>query len=366
MREDVAGVIAFTRGNPAEEGLPLDELQDCAAEIFRSEGKVLFQYGHYSGYRPLREWIAGQYRVPVERVLLGNSSMEFCTFLASALLGPGDAVFVERPSYDRAITAFRRAGAEVVGIPLRADGVDLDALDTALKRVTPKLFYLIPDFQNPSGATAGAAQREALARLAQRHGFVCIEDAPYRPLRYRGAELPTIWEQAPEHVCHVSSFSKTLSPGLRVGYTILPPALAPTILKWSEDTYIHPVLPAEGIVFEYCRRGWLQNNIERLKALYRPRLDAILAALERHLPGAEWIAPDGGFFVSVALPESVDGEALRRDAAVFGLALTDGRNFFPDRKGDNFVRLPFCALTPSELDEGVSRLAKAVAAHRRS
>jgi len=146
---------------------------------------------------------------------------------------------------------------------------------------------------------------------------------------------------------------------------ILPPALAPKLLKWSEDTYIHPVLPAEGIVFEYCRRGWLQKNIERLKALYRPRLDAILAGLRRHLPGAEWIAPEGGFFVSVTLPESVDAEALRRDASTFGLALTDGRNFFPDRKGDNFVRLPFCALSPAELDEGVARLAKAVAAHRR-
>jgi DNA-binding transcriptional MocR family regulator len=365
MHQEVAGVIAFTRGNPAEEGLPLEDLRDCAAEIFRREGKVLFQYGHYSGYRPLREWLAARYGVSVERVLLGNSSMEFCTFLAAALVTPGDVVFVERPSYDRAITAFRRAGAEVRGIPLRPDGVDLEALEAELKHTKPRLFYLIPDFQNPSGATAGAVQRSAVAGLARRHGFLCIEDAPYRPLRYRGTELPTIWEQASEQVCHVSSFSKTLSPGLRVGYMILPASLAPRILKWSEDTYIHPVLPAEGIVFEYCRRGLLEPNIARLKSLYRPRLDAILAALQRHMKGAEWIAPEGGFFVSVSLPETVDGEGIRRDAAKFGLGLTDGRNFFPDARGENFVRLPFCALTPAELDEGIQRLARAVDAHHR-
>ena len=164
----------------------------------------------------------------------------------------------------------------------------------------------------------------------------------------------------PEKVIYISSFSKTLSPGMRIGYMILPPDLAPRFHKWSEDTYIHPVLPTEGIVNEYCRKGLLEPNIEKLKNLYRPRLDAILEALRKYLKGATWIEPEGGFFVSTSLPEQIDGHEVWKNARDFGLVLTDGRGFFPDGKGENFVRLPFCALTPEEIEEGIRRLAKAI------
>jgi 2-aminoadipate transaminase len=281
------------------------------------------------------------------------------------MVKPGDTVFLERPSYDRAITAMKRAGTRVIGIPLEKDGVNIDRLKAELTKSTPKVFYLIPDFQNPSGVTTSFEKRKELVRLAQEYGFYLVEDSPYRLLRYRGKEAPALRELLPDRVIHISSFSKTLSPGMRIGYMVLPLTLAPPFHKWSEDTYIHPVLPTEGIVNEYCRRGLLEPNIEKLKNLYRPRLDATLSALRQHLKGAGWIEPEGGFFVSVTLPENIDGHALWKNARNFGLVLTDGRGFFPDGKGENFVRLPFCALRPDEIEEGIRRLTKAIDAHRK-
>jgi len=355
--------ILFTRGNPAVEALPLEEIIDCANAAFKREGKVLFQYGHYSGYAPLREWIAQRYGVNVEQVLLGNGSMEFFTFVGSLMVNRGDAVYLEYPSYDRAITAMKRAGGEVVGIPLERDGVNLELLKVNLKRRVPKVFYLIADFQNPSGVTTCLDKRKEILGLAEKYGFYVIEDSPYRLLRYRGTAVPTLREMMPERVIYISSFSKTLSPGMRIGYMILPADLASRFHKWSEDTYIHPVLPTEGIVNEYCRKGLLEPNIEKLKELYRPRLDAMLGAVRKRLKSATWIEPEGGYYVSATLAENIDGHGVWKNARDFGIVLTDGRGFFPDGKGENFIRLPFCALTPGEIEEGVRRLAQAIEAH---
>jgi 2-aminoadipate transaminase len=352
--------IFFTRGNPDPGALPIDDFRECADAIFKEQGRVLFQYGHYSGYRPLREWIADWFEVTCERVLLGNSSMEFLTFAAALFVEKGDTVFLENPSYDRAITAMRRAGADVVGIPLEADGIDLAFLENSLDKKPPKLFYIVPDFQNPSGVTTSAAKRKKIAELAVRHGFFILEDAPYRFLRSRGEPPPTFMEIAPELTFHISSFSKIMSPGVRVGFLIGPPGVMPRFHKWSEDTYIHPSLVTGGIVYEYCRRGLLEPNIEKLKALYRPRLDCMLNMLEKRLPQTDYIKPEGGFFLSITLPENVDGRALQENAKKFGLVLSDGRGFFTDGRGDNFVRLPFCGISEQEIEAGVRRLAEAI------
>lgn len=353
--------ILFTRGNPDTDALPIEEISQCAADIFKREGRVLFQYGHYSGYGPLRQWIAEHFGAAFDQVLIGNSSMEFLTFIGGVLLAPGDTVWLENPSYDRAITAMRRLGARVVGLPLELDGVSLEALEAELRRQAPKFFYIVPEFQNPSGVTTSLAKRRRIAELAQRHGFYIVEDAPYRPLRYRGEDLPTLRELAPEQTLHVCSFSKLLSPGLRVGFLIGPASLMPRMHQWSEDTYIHPTLVSEGIVYEYCRRGLLEPNIARLKAVYRPRMDAMLAALRSDLPQGSWAETDGGFFIGVRLPENVDGGALRAKAPDFGIVLADGRGFFTDDSGGHFVRLPFCGLKAEESREGIRRLAGAVA-----
>lgn len=365
MNIEAGELIFFTRGNPAEEALPLSEIIDCANAVFHNEGKVLFQYGHYSGYTPLREWIAERFNVKIDQVLIGNGSMEFLTFIGALMVNKGDTVYLEYPSYDRAITAMKRIGANVVGIPLEPDGVNIESLKKELKSSVPRLFYIIPDFQNPSGVTTSLEKRKEIAHLAQQYGFLVIEDGPYRYLRYRGEDIPTLKELIPDKVIHISSFSKILSPGLRIGFLMGPADLMPKFHKWSEDTYIHPALPTEGIAYEYCRRGLLDPNIERLKTLYRPRMEAMLEALDRNLKGAEWGKPDGGFFISITLPHNIDGKAVRENAKNFGIVLTDGRGFFPDWSGENFVRLPFCALTPGEIEEGIKRLTKAIECHKK-
>lgn len=365
MNEEKAKQIFFTRGNPAQEALPISDIIDCANTIFEKEGKILFQYGHYSGYAPLREWIGKRFDAKFEQVLIGNSSMEFLTFIGALMVNKGDTVYLENPSYDRTITAMKRIGANVVGISLEPDGVDIEILKKELKKGVPKLFYIIPDFQNPSGVTTSLEKRKEVARLAQEYGFYIIEDAPYRFLRYRGQNIPTFKELIPERVLHICSFSKILSPGIRVGFLIGPTDLMPKFHKWSEDTYIHPALATEGIVFEYCRRGLLDPNIERLKTLYRPRMESMAEALDKYLMRVEWIKPDGGFFISTTLPDDIDGKAIRENANKFGITLSDGRGFFTDWNGENFVRLPFCALTPDEIEEGIRRLAKAIDFYRK-
>jgi DNA-binding transcriptional MocR family regulator len=358
-------LILFTRGNPAEEAIPLGDIVACAQDIFQREGKVLFQYGHYSGYRPLREWIAVRFGVKTEQVLIGNGSMEFFTFAGSLLVNPGETVYVESPSYDRAITAMKRIGAKVVGIPLEKDGVNIEALKKELKKSPPRIFYLIPDFQNPSGVTTSLEKRMEIIRLAEEYGFVIVEDSPYRYLRYRGKEVPSFRELLPGRAIHISSFSKILSPGMRIGFLLIPEDLSPRFHKWSEDTYIHPALPTAGIAYEYCRRGLLNPNIERLKGIYLPRMEAMLRALRENLNGAEWIEPEGGYFISATLPGNVDGREVWRNCRQFGVVLTDGKGFFPDGRGENFIRLPFSALTPGEIEEGIKRLARAVDHYRK-
>ena len=356
--------IYFTRGNPATDALPIEDFRICADTIFKEQGKVLFQYGHYSGYGPLRQWIADWFDVDYEQVLMGNSSMEFLSFCTSLFVAKGDSVFLENPSYDRAITAMKRAGAEVVGIPLEADGIDLEAFEAALLNNVPKLFYIVPEFQNPAGVTTSVEKRKRIAELAREYGFLIVEDAPYRFLRYQGDPPPAFLELVPEKTLHISSFSKIMSPGVRVGFLIGPKDVMPKLHKWSEDTYIHPALVTEGIVYEYCRRGLLEPNIESLKSLYAPRMACMLQMLDKHLPGVDFIRPEGGFFLSLNLPDTVDGRALQENAAAHGIVLSDGSGFFTDGKGDNFVRLPFCGITPEEIEEGVRRLAKAIDHHR--
>jgi DNA-binding transcriptional MocR family regulator len=356
--------INFTRGVPASESFPLDEIIAATGAALEARGTALLQYGPASGYPPLREWLAEWQGVPVERVLTGNGSLQLIEFLCLAMVAPGDLVFTEAPTYDRTITLLRRHGARVVGIPLDADGPRIDALEQALAERAPRFFYVIPDFQNPAGVTCSAAKRRRLVELAARYGFLIVEDAPYRLLRYRGREEPTIYELAPEHTLHMSSFTKLIAPGVRTGFMLGEPALIARLAKVAEDTYISPGYVAQGTVHEWCRRGLLGPQIERLTALYAPRLDACLSALDRELPEARVSRPDGGFFISLTLPGGVLTRDLRTAAAERGLNLADGQAFFPDGGGDHFLRLPFCALTPAEIDEGIRRLAESVKAAR--
>jgi DNA-binding transcriptional MocR family regulator len=354
--------INFTRGVPANESFPIDEVIDAAVRALKTKGAAMLQYGPSPGFQPLREWLAEWQQVTADRIITGNGSLQLIEFLCLQMLSPGDVVFTESPTYDRAITMLRRHHARVVGIPLEADGPNIEALERALARQVPKFFYVIPDFQNPAGATCSSAKRRTIAEFAERHGFLIVEDAPYRLLRYRGPEEPTLYSLAPDRTLHMSSFTKLIAPGVRTGFMVGDPSLIAKLARVAEDTYISPGYVAQGITWEWCRRGLLAPQIERLKALYAPRLDACLAGLDAYLPDAVTTRPDGGFFISLTLPEGIVSTAVRAQAFTRGLNLADGRAFFPEGGGERFLRLPFCALTTPEIDEGIRRLAESVRA----
>ncbi|HEX4203584.1 MAG TPA: PLP-dependent aminotransferase family protein [Ktedonobacteraceae bacterium] len=358
--------ILFTRGVPAVEALPTTLMSECLQAVLQGpEGKTILQYGHNGGYLPLRKLIGEQYGVDPNQIIVGNGSLHLQDLLSALLVQPGDVVFTEQPSYDRAIKTFRRRGAKVIGIPLDHDGVNLSALEQALARYKPAFMYVIPDFQNPAGVTTSAARRQALVDLVERHNFWLVEDIPYRTLRYTGESVPLLRDLNPAHVLTVSSYSKLISPAIRVGYLIGPLDLVKRLTALAEETILAPVLPMHAAVVEFHKRGYFASNLESLKQLYAPRLQAITTALKNHMPAVAFAEPEGGFFVSVTVPNS-DNIVARAKAV--GLSLTDGRAFFADpledgpveHLGENFVRLPFCALTPQEINEGVKRLASLV------
>ena len=359
----VADKIVFTRGVPPPEAFPTEELGACFDVAVRENPGVVLQYGQQPGYAPLREELAGEYGVSPQEILIGNGSLQLQDLVSSYLVRPGAAVYTEQPSYDRAIKTFRRRGARTVGIPLEEDGISVERLEAALRREVPAFLYLVPDFQNPAGATLSLEKRQRVVQLADRYGFWVIEDIPYRKLRYEGDDVPLLREIDPSHVITMSSFSKLLSPGIRVGFMISPEDLIRGVTALGEETYLSPVLPTQAAVAEYLRRKLLGPNVERLKDLYTPRWKAMTGAVRRELPGAQAFIPSGGFFVSVMLPEDANTENLVGRAEDIGLVLTPGAAFFADPEeggeagGDRFVRLPFCAVTPEQIEEGVRRLA---------
>jgi 2-aminoadipate transaminase len=309
---------------------------------------------------PLREWLADWRGVSVDQVLTSNGSLQLVEFLCTLFLQPGDVVFTEEPSYDRTLTTLRKHGAKIIGIPLEPDGPNIAALEAALAAHSPKFFYLIPDFQNPAGATCSLEKRKRLIELAEKHNFWLVEDAPYRPLRYQGQEQPALFELSPERTLHMLSFSKLIGPGPRIGILYGQADIVSQIATIAENTYITPSLLSQGIVYEYLDAGHLPGQIDKLKALYAPRLQACLNELDRHLPDAQTTRPEGGFFLSVTFPAGVDTAKVRERAKTRNLNLASGEAFFPSGGGDRFLRLPYCALTPNEIAEGIKRLAETV------
>lgn len=351
-------MINLTRGIPPVEAFPIEDLIHAAETILLQDGRRLLQYANAPGYAPLRELLAQRENTTPEHIFMGNSSLELLQFVSMTELRPGVRVFVEEPTYDRAVTLLRRAGADVVGIPMELDGVNLVQFEAELKKGAPALFYVIADFQNPMGTVTSAVKRKQLAQWAQQYGFWIVEDAPYRPLRYRGEPVPTIQSFAPDRVIKMTSVSKILAPGVRMGYLVGPADVITRVTRWVTDTYIGPVSISQGMIYQYLKAGLLDENIRRLCDLYRPRLDAALAGLERNIPQAVYPRPEGGFFIGITLPEGNHMTDLVEKAKNAGILITDGRGFYTRAEdGERFLRLPFCSLSPAEIDEALARLA---------
>jgi len=279
-------VIAFTRGVPPDAALPVEQLMACQEAVLKADVGVL-QYGHKPGYEPLRQLIATEHGAVSDEVFISNGSIQILDLLAGCLLKPGSFAIVEQPTYDRTIATFRRHGARVVGVPLEADGIDVGRLEELIRREgRPAVLYLIPDFQNPTGSMMSLAKRRAVLALAERYDFPVIEDMPYRRLRYQGKELPSLRDLNPGRVITMSSYTKLISPGLRVGFSIAGAGLTRQLAQLAEATYLSPVLLTQAMVYEYMRRGYLEPHIQELIELYRPRWQAAVDACRKYLPEA--------------------------------------------------------------------------------
>jgi DNA-binding transcriptional MocR family regulator len=348
--------ISFARGIPGSELLPVDELADCARAAIERDGRTILNYGPAGGYGPLRDWIAERHGVTADRVVVTNGSLQGLAFLAGRLV-PQGRVLVERPTYDRPLKLLAELGADVQGIPLDDEGLDVDALESELRDGARASFlYTIPTFQNPSGRTLSTARRRGLVELAKEHELVIVEDDPYGLVRFEGESPPTLFELAGgDGVVYGSSFSKTIAPGARVGYLILPDELASVVTASATATYITPSLIGEAAVYEFVRRGLLEPNVERVAAELRARRDAMLAALARELGDtARWSRPEGGYFLWLELAEGIDATELLGRAEAAGVTFVPGADF---GGAPNSLRLAFSFVGADAVAEGIGRLA---------
>jgi 2-aminoadipate transaminase len=352
--------ISFARGVPAPECLPVEELADCARAALERDGRTILSYGPSPGYAPLREWIAERHGVEPGRIFITNGSLQGFVFLAQRL-APGKRVLVERPTYDRPLKILRELGAEVVGLHCDDDGLDPDALEQALAAgAKPAFLYLIPTFQNPSGRTLPEERRRRIVELAREHDLLVLEDDPYGLVRFDGEPLPSLFELSGGEVAYSSSFSKTIAPGLRVGWFVFPEALAREIEATATATYITPVLLGQATVHEFVSRGRFEPNLERVRGLLGARRDAMLEALDRGLPGLRTTRPDGGYFLWAEL-NGVDATELLPRAEEAGVTFVKGVDF--DGASDT-LRLAYSFVSTDEIREGVKRLAGVLAATR--
>jgi DNA-binding transcriptional MocR family regulator len=349
--------ISFARGVPAPECLPVQELADCARAALERDGDTVLSYGSAAGYGPLRNWIAERHSVEPARVLVTNGSLQGMVFLAERFAG--ERVLVEAPTYDRPLKILAAHGVETIPIAMDDEGLDPDALGAALEGgKKPAFLYTIPTFQNPSGRTLSEARRHRLVELVREHDLLVLEDDPYGLVRFDGQAPPTLYELEGGHnVAYSSSFSKTIAPGLRVGYFVLPESLEQDLEALATSTYITPVLLGQATVFEFLRRGNFEPNLERVAKLLGARRDAMLEALERELPEARWSRPEGGYFIWLELPEGGDAVALLERAAASGITFVAGADF---GGAPNTARLAFSFVSPDEIREGVRRLAALV------
>jgi 2-aminoadipate transaminase len=357
----VNDTISFARGAPSLDIIDIEGLKAAAAAAFDEDASGTTAYGTSVGYVPLRNWLAERHGVAPENVLVTNGSMQADAFLFDQFVSSGDAVVVEKPTYDRTLLSLRGRGADVRMVSLQSDGIDTDELRVLLESgVRPTLAHIIPNFQNPAGYTLSLEKRRALLALAQEFGFTIFEDDPYVAIRFTGEQLPTMLEldEGMQHVVYASSFSKTVCPGIRVGYLVGAADVIKAIAGRATNTYISPNQVAQSIVYRFCVGGGLDRSIATVKAALAERVAALTAALDRELPEAEYVAPEGGYFMWVTLPEGTDVNALFSVAGEHGVTFVRGTDFLMEG-GQNTLRLAYSGTPPEQVEEGIKRLAAA-------
>jgi 2-aminoadipate transaminase len=351
--------ISFARGAPSLDIVDIEGLKTASQAAFEQDPAGLTGYGTSVGYPPLRQWLADRHGVAPENVIVTNGSMQADAFLFDALVNAGDAVIVELPTYDRTLLSLRGRGADVRMVELEPDGIDVAGLERLLVTgLRPTLAHIIPNFQNPAGYTLSLPKRKRLLELSREYGFVVFEDDPYVELRFSGESLPTMLSMDPESVVYASSFSKTVAPGIRVGYLVGPREVIAKIEKLATGTYISPNMVAQGIVNQFARSGQIEKSIETVKSALHERATTLSQALRRELPDARFETPEGGYFMWVELPKGTDVNALFAAAAERNVQFVKGTDFVLDGY-ESSLRLAYSGVTPAEIEEGISRLAEA-------
>jgi 2-aminoadipate transaminase len=371
-------IVSFAPGYPAPETFAWDEFRAIAAELLASRDGGVLQYGPTRGYRPLLETISGLQRkrgieTAIEELLITTGSQQGLDLVARVLIDPGDVILVELPTYVGAITAFRNVQAAMVGIPQERDGIDLDALDATWARLTGegrriKFLYVVPNFQNPTGLLIGLDKRRRLLEWAERRDVLIVEDDPYRDLYFEDSASeedvrPIKADDRSGRIVYLSSFSKTLAPGYRVAWLSAAPPLVGKfeMAKQAEDLLTGSL--DQRVVHEACRRGVLDRQIPLLRRHYAAKRDVMQRALTRELGDlATWPQPNGGFFLWLTLPPSIDADRMIARAVEEGVVYVAGEAFYVNGEGKNTLRLSFSAPTPERIEIGVTRLARALRA----
>ncbi|MEU1605587.1 PLP-dependent aminotransferase family protein [Micromonospora matsumotoense] len=358
-------LISFARGAPSLDIVDVEGLKAAAVRAFDADPAGVTAYGTSVGYPPLRKWIAEKHGVEADQVLVTNGSLQADAFLFDHLVRRGDAVVVERPTYDRTLLNLQRMGGEIHGVGIEPDGLDTAELRKLLESgVRPRLAHVIPNYQNPAGVTLSLDKRRELLDLAAEYGFTIFEDDPYADIRFRGEPLPSMLSMDTRGVVvHASSFTKTVCPGVRVGYLVGPASLIADIAKSATSLYISPGMVSQAIVHQFCVSGDIQRSIATVSSALGERAGVLAESLRRHLPEVTFVEPDGGYFLWVEFPDDVDVDRLAPAAAERGVAVVKGSDFMVDG-GRHALRLAFSAVTADRIDEGVRRLSEAVAAVR--
>ena len=358
------GTISFARGIPSPDMFPVDALEEAARRAVEIHGRVALNYGPPGGFAPLREWLGARHGVAPERVLVTPGSMIGLNFVVGHVFRDGGAAIVEAPAYDRMLGALRIAGVDVATVDNTDAGPDFERLRAlAAADPKPKLLYVLPTFHNPTGRTLTLAQRRELVAIAIEQQVLVLEDDPYGLLRIDGEPQPYLYEllreAGAEHLSiFASSFSKSVAPGLRVGYLILPEALVAPIEALVTRTYVSPPLLAQAQLLMFLQSGSFEPHLEFLSSFLRPRRDALLEHLDADLADvAQWTHPEGGYFLWLELPTAIDAEELNVAAAEVGISFVPGAGFFG---APNTARLAFSFPSVEEIHEGARRLTSLV------
>lgn len=362
-------MISFAGGMPDSSLFPIDAFRRVMNEVLRTEGRALLQYSPASGYPPLRRYLADYLVrkgivVTEADILIVNGSQQGLDLVARTLLDPGDRVVVEGPSYPGALQIFRAYQAEVVTVPMGDDGIRRDLLEGIVLRLGPKCIYVMPTFQNPTGATVSLDGRRELLAIAAKAQVPIIEDDFHNELRYDGAPIiPLRGLDREGQVIAVGTFSKILFPGLRVGWIVAPPEVLERLIVAKRVSDFHTSALIQAAIYHFCRRRMLDRHMERMRVEYRRRRDTLLEALSRYAPpDITWTHPQGGFSLMMTLPQGFDAQSLLPEAAHAGVLYTPGTLFYVDGGGRHQLRLSFSETPVERIAEGVKRLSNVIGA----